>query len=101
VVFLSAGHGAWDATGSDTAIFTFADLQADGQGNPDGTGIVRASITLDPDGQAFSGEYVRTFADPAGNTVAIIPGTVQASRIVAEAPEMPTAGTPAAASPAA
>ncbi|MGH2560851.1 MAG: hypothetical protein ACRDJH_17440, partial [Thermomicrobiales bacterium] len=58
VVFLSAGHGVWQATGPDTAIFTFADLQADGQGNPDGAGIVRAAIMLAPDGQMFSGEYV-------------------------------------------
>ncbi len=101
VVFLCAGHGAWEATGSDAAIFTFADLQADGQGNPDGTGIVRAAVTLEPDGQAFRGEYVRTFADSAGNVVATIPGTVQATRIVAEAPARPPTGTPPAATPAA
>jgi hypothetical protein len=90
VVFVSAGHGAWEATGPDTATFTFVALGANGQGIPDGTGTIRASIALGPDGQTFSGEYVATMADPAGNTVATEQGTVPAKRIVAEAPGLPT-----------
>ena len=61
---------------------------------------VRASLTLGVDGDSLSGEFVSTVADPAGNLVATIPGTMQGTRIVAEAPggpvATPMAGTPAA-----
>jgi hypothetical protein len=96
VLFLSSAHGAWEATGSDSAIVTFVGLVADGQGNLFGTATIRASITLDPDGETFSGSNTVTIADAAGNTVATRQGTIQATRIVAEAPEMPAAATPAA-----
>jgi hypothetical protein len=100
VIYTSAGHGAWGATGPDSAVFTFIFLGADAQGNPFAIVTVRASITLGADEQTFGGEFVRTIADPAGNTMATEPGTIQAARIVAEAPEIsaatPLAGTPAA-----
>jgi hypothetical protein len=96
VLFLSSAHGAWEATGSDSAIVTFVGLVADGQGKLFGTATFRASATLDPDGETFSGSNLVTIADEAGNTVATRQGTIQATRIVAEAPEMPAAATPAA-----
>lgn len=95
VIFTSAGQGVWEATGPETAILTFVVVAADGQGNRFGTQTVRASITLGADGQAFSGEASQTISDPAGNTVATMPGTVQATRIVAEAPGTPAVATPA------
>jgi hypothetical protein len=99
VIFTSAGHGAWQATGPDTAVFTCVGLGSYGQGILFGTATARSSITLGTDGQTFSGEVVWTVADREGNLLAIYPGTFQATRIVAEAPEMPTTGTPAAAPP--
>jgi hypothetical protein len=96
VLFLSSAHGAWEATGSDSAIVTFVGLVADGQGNLFGTATFRASATLDPDGETFSGSNMVTIADEAGNTVATRQGTIQATRIVAEAPEMLATGTPTA-----
>ena len=93
-IFTSAGHGAWEATGPDTGTYTFVVLIADGQGNLLVTATVRGTVTLGADGQTISGEFTRTFADPGGNTLATEEGTIQATRIVAEAPQM--TGTPAA-----
>lgn len=86
VIFTSSGHGAWQATGPDTAIFTFVGLGGDGQGNLFGTATARSSITLGADGQTFSGEVVWTIVDPGGSLLATYPGRFQAMRIVAEAP---------------
>ena len=94
VVFTSSGHGAWEPTGPNTAIVAFVGLGGDGQGGLFGTVTARASITLGTAGQAFSGEVVWTIADPGGNPLATYPGTLQATRIVAEAPGSPVAGTP-------
>jgi hypothetical protein len=96
VLFLSSAHGAWEATGSDSSIVTFLALLADGQGNLFGTATIRASITLDPDGETFSGSNMVTIADLEGTTVATRRGTIQGMRIVAEEPESPDAATPAA-----
>jgi hypothetical protein len=100
VVHTSAGHGAWEATGSDTAIVTFMLLAADEEGNPFATRTVRARLTLGTDGQSVSGEFVATIADTAGNTVATEAGTILATRLIAEAPgtpdTTPMVGTPAA-----
>jgi hypothetical protein len=96
VLFSSSAHGAWEAAGRDSAIASFVGLLADGQGNLFGTATLHASITLDPDGQTFSGSNMVTIADTAGNTVATRPGTIQGTRILAAAPEMPDGATPAA-----
>lgn len=100
VVHTSAGHGAWEATASDTSIVTFMLLAADEEGNPFATRTVRASLMLGADGQSFSGEFVATVADPAGNVMATESGTIEATRLSAEAPgtsdTTPMVGTPAA-----
>ena len=94
VVFTSGGHGVWEATESGTAIITFVLLLADEQGQPFGTATVRGHLALDADAQTFRGEVVRTLADPEGTTLATIPGEVQGTRIVAEAPDAAVDGTP-------
>ena len=100
VVHTSAGHGAWKATGPDTAILSFVLLAADAEGNPFATRTVRASITLGADRQRLSGELVATIADPTGNAVATESGTIEATHLVAEAPgtssATPMSGTPVA-----
>lgn len=85
-IFTSSGHGAWEATGPDTAVFTVVGLGSYGQGILFGTATARATITLGADGQTFSGEVVWTVADREGNPLATFPGTFQATRIVARAP---------------
>lgn len=94
VVFTSSGHGAWEPTGPDTAIVTFVGLGGDGQGSLFGTLTARASITLGAAGQTFSGEVAWTIADPGGNPLATYLGSLQATRIVAEAPGSPVVSTP-------
>jgi hypothetical protein len=100
LVHTSAGHGAWEATGADTAILTFVLLAADEEGNPFATRTIRASLLLGADGQSYSGEFEATVADPSGNVMATESGTIQATRIIAEAPgtsaTAPIVGTPAA-----
>jgi hypothetical protein len=66
----------------------------DGTGNPAGTATIRAEVTLGADGQTWSGTNVVTIADPAGNMVVTMSETLEATRIVAEAPELPAPGTP-------
>jgi hypothetical protein len=98
VVHTSAGHGAWEVTGANTAIATFVLLAADEKGNPFATRTIRGSLMLGADGQSFSGEFEATVADPAGNVMAIESGVIQATRLIAEAPGTSRA-TPIAATP--
>jgi len=91
VVFTGSGHGVWQATGPDTAIVTFVSLGSTGQGTLFGTVTARSNIRVGWDGQTFSGHVVWTIADRDGNPLATYPGTFQAKRIVAEAPESTTA----------
>ena len=61
-------------------------LAADAEGNPFAIRTVRASLTLDADGQSIDGEFEATIADPAGNVMATEAGMIRATRIIAEAP---------------
>ena len=88
-VFTSSGHGAWAADGPDTAIATFVGLGSVDEGVLFGSVTIRTAITLDAGGQTCAGRFVATLADPDGNSLATFPGTLKATRIVAEAPEMP------------
>jgi hypothetical protein len=90
VLYASSAYGAWEATGADSAIVSLVGLVADGQGNAFGAVTIRASVALDPSGETFSGSNVVTITDVAGHTVATRQGTIQGTRIVAEAPAMAT-----------
>jgi hypothetical protein len=92
VIFTSSGHGAWQASGPDTAILTFASLGSDGTGNLFAAVTFRAAIALGPDGQTMSGEAEATIAGREGETLAIFPLKLQGRRIVPEAPAPSTAG---------
>jgi hypothetical protein len=94
VIFVSSGHGSWEATGPNDAIFTFVEQWADGQGDPLLTLTVNSTATLGDDGQTFTGSFDSTIADLTGNIVASFPGTVQGTRIVAEGPATSMGATP-------
>ena len=94
VLFTSSGHGAWEATGPDTATITFLVVTSDAEGNRLGTATARATLTLDADGQTFHGDVVRTLTDPEGNTLLSSPAMVEGTRIMAEPPEAAVAATP-------
>ena len=98
VVHTSAGHGAWEVTGPDTAIVTFMLLAADAEGNPFATRTVRTILVLGADGQSFSGEFDATVANPEGNRMATESGTIKATRLIAEGPGTSRA-TPMVATP--
>jgi hypothetical protein len=94
LMLTSGGHGAWAATGPDTAVVTFVVLAKDLHGNRLPTVTVRVNMQLGADGQSWSGEGTRTLTDADGKIVFTMPAIVQATRIVAEAPEEMLAGTP-------
>lgn len=81
VTFASAGHGVWEATDAGSADLIIVHLRADENGSFIGTMTIRATITLAADGQSFVGQFVRTVADPGGNTVTTLEGTVAGTRI--------------------
>jgi hypothetical protein len=84
-VFTSSGHGAWQATGPDTAALTFVGLGSYGEGVLFGTVTANATIALAPDGQTFDGDVLFTIAERGGNTLGAFPGSFRATRITAEA----------------
>jgi hypothetical protein len=86
VVFTSSGHGAWVATGPNTASFTVVGLGSLGEGTLLGAGTAQGTITLNSDGHAFSGDVLWTITDPAGNVLAAFPGQLAGTRIVATVP---------------
>jgi hypothetical protein len=95
-VFASSGHGAWAATGPDAAMLTFVGQAVDGQGTTAAIATVRASLKLAADGRTFSGKGSRVLSSPAGDVLATQQIMVEATRILAEAPEVVAAATAAA-----
>jgi hypothetical protein len=95
VVFISAGHGAWEQTGPDTAVASFTVFIADGAGNFLWVVTDSVEMTLGADGDSWSGPYSSTTADPSGNVLATVPGTAEATRIMVQ-PVATPAATPAA-----
>ncbi len=92
------GHGAWRATGDGTYATTFVHPVFGGNGALEGESTVRSTLTLDPDGDGFSGPFLTEGTDLAGNVVSSFTGTVDAARI---AVEPLAAGTPAPSTPSA
>lgn len=84
----TTGIGAWEPTGETSAAVTFTMVT-----NGPAQIVVRASIEVAPDGQAFTGTFTNEFVfDPAGggSSGEIGPGTISGTRLVAEAPGTPT-----------
>lgn len=100
VAFVSAGQGSWQATGPDTAAFTFAELVAGPNGALFGSETVRGTATVATDGQSVSGAFSFTAQDPTGKVLASGAGTFQGRRIrvepMATPASTPIVGTPAA-----
>ena len=96
VTFVSAGHGVWQQTGPTTAATTWVGFVSDGQGNCLATATDSVQATLDADGDAWSGSYSATVADPSGAVIFVGSGTVQAMRITVQPLATPAAGMPVA-----
>jgi hypothetical protein len=96
VTFISAGHGVWQQTGTSTAAITWVGFVSDGEGTHLATVTDSVQATLDAGGEAWSGSYSATVADPDGNILYVGGATVQATRITVQPLATPAAGTPAA-----
>ena len=82
------GIGSWEPTSETTAAVTFV-VVTDGPAQI----VIRSSLEVAPDGQAFTGTFTNEFVfDPAGGGTSgeIGPGTISGTRLAAEGP-----GTPA------
>jgi hypothetical protein len=95
VTFISAGHGAWEQTGPTTAAATFVVFITDGEGNFLAVVTDSVEMTLGADGNAWSGPYSSTTADPSGKVLNVSPGMAEATRITVQ-PLATPAATPAA-----
>lgn len=88
-LYQATSVGVWEATGASTANVTLTAQVPDGPGKI----VVRASITVAPDGRSFAGTFTsETIIDPAQHLTSgeIGPGKVMGERMSVQAP-----GTPA------
>ncbi|HET7093441.1 MAG TPA: hypothetical protein VFI22_08185 [Thermomicrobiales bacterium] len=85
----ATGVGRWEPMGADAATVTFT-VVSDGPAYI----VVRSSVRFAPDGQSFTGAYTEEIVfdpDHAGTSGQIGPGTVDGTRMAAEAPGTPVA----------
>jgi hypothetical protein len=80
----STGHGAWRATGPDTARVTFAFLVVGPGGVLASVNTVRGDLAVDPDGNAYAGAFTLAIDDADGNRIGAGSGSWRATRIAAE-----------------
>jgi hypothetical protein len=86
--YQTTSAGGWAPTGPSTATVTLTAEVEDGPGNI----VIRASITVAPDGKSFSGTFTSDITfDPAHNGTSgeIGPGKVMGSRMPVQAPGTP------------
>jgi hypothetical protein len=86
MIYVSGGHGAWEAKGPDKARFTFVGLAAGERGTWAATGTISANLTLGADGATVTGSYWASIADNAGREMATEKGTLRAERISVQMP---------------
>jgi hypothetical protein len=79
----STGHGQWVKTGSQFAV-TFIHLLYDVNGQVTGKVKVRASLTVDAQGDEISGPFNTDVFDAGGNPIFSFEGTVHGTRISVE-----------------
>jgi len=95
VVFISAGHGVWQPTGTGTASATLVLLVVDARGSFRGTETDQLQVRLGPDGRTCRGSFHATVADPNGRVENTLSGTIQGTRVVV-GPSGTPPGTPTA-----
>jgi len=91
ITYNSAGHGVWQASGSDGFAFTFEELESTAQGGTASDLTVDATGTLDPSGTSMSGQFVVTVQGPDGTVYAQLPGTFTGDAIQVEPMPSPDA----------
>lgn len=98
ILLLSGGHGVWEATGVDTAGFTYVYLYADDTGAFQSSTTISGTLELGPDGQTLRGEFAFQVSQPDGTVIHADRGAVEGTRIgIIPMQELaPPAGTPVA-----
>ena len=79
-----AGYGSWVRTANNRFASTFIGNSFGPDGTVAATYKVRASASLGPTGNTFTGPFTTEFFDLAGNLLGTVTGTVSAVRIVIE-----------------
>ncbi len=85
LIVASSGFGRWQRD-ENGATVTFAIAESDLQGRLIDTVTVRAICTTAEDGATATCSFTSTFVDSAGKELAVAPGTMEGTRIVAESP---------------
>ncbi|HJQ23372.1 MAG TPA: hypothetical protein VKA60_05610 [Blastocatellia bacterium] len=81
----STAYGAWAETGRRQFAATFRSILYDAvTGENMGQFKLQQAITLSDSGDEWSGPFKLTVTDPAGNVIAVVSGTQQATRIIVE-----------------
>jgi hypothetical protein len=83
--FWTPAVGSWSAIGERGAAMTFVALGADENGTPIGTHTITANVEAAPDGQSWQGPFRINIAGIDGAVTASLSGTVNATRIAADA----------------
>ena len=98
ILLLSGEHGVWEATGENTAAFTYVHLYADDTGAFQSSTTISGTLQLGADGQTLSGEYAFQVSQPDGTVIHADRGMIEATRIgiIPMDDLAPPAGTPAA-----
>ena len=78
------GFGRWTKTGPQTYAITFFTLVGAPDGTLAATGKVRATVTLSPSGDEFTGVFQVDLVDPSGVLIVSDTGTVTGTRIKVE-----------------
>ena len=81
LLYTTAGHGIWTATGSVRVAVTFVELVTDGTGSVVATVTVSATVRVDETGDAMTGPYAVTSVGPDGQPLPDSSGTLQGTRI--------------------
>ncbi len=86
-LYETTGHGAWAATGKDSADFTFISLVGSESGALSATMKIVGSLTYAADADTWQGTFTYRVTDADGAEVAVDEGTMDAVRIGVEAPK--------------
>jgi len=81
----TAGHGAWESTGSNTFLLTYMNLTYDATGTATGSSKVRQTTTMTKNSYSGSGDY--HYYDVNGKVVASGTFTIKAKRILVQPPK--------------
>ena len=82
------GYGAWTKAGARDFALRFQTVQANADSSLRGVLTVTMQLTLDAKSNQFSGTFQAQSVDPKGNVVFTVGGTLTATRILVECPNI-------------